>query len=564
MSVSSVWTIRRKLFSLALIALASIVAVAVAGGIGMARLHDVGASLVARSVTLRNHLEADMMHDALRADVLSSMAGATVEARRATLADLEQHAGVFRHALEENQRLVPRGPARTLIDATRPEVDRYIDEASRVVQLGVERPDGARAAYPGFLAAFSRLETRMAAVSDALEAEAVADQAAGAASTRAVRGWLIGTGLAASALMLLLSFAIARGIVGRLHAALECAERVSAGELDARVTVAPDEDDELARMVRAFNGAVGSLAQTTQGVQVNARRLVRESDALTEVATVMSSSTHEAAGQADAMSAGADGVSRSVRNVAGAMGQLEQSIGEIARSAAQAAGVAGQAVESARAAQATVARLEQSSNEIGGITSTISSIAEQTNMLALNATIEAARAGEAGKGFAVVAGEVKDLARATASATDDIAGKVEGLRGDIRAASAAIVAIARTIEDISAYQTTIASAVEQQTATSKEIGTTLTDAAVGAQQIAGTIEGLAAATRQTARGAESTRAAAGQLTRMAGDLEGLVARFHGAEAAEAAKAPPPGTAAGGLAVDARYCAQRPSATMHVV
>jgi methyl-accepting chemotaxis protein len=218
-------------------------------------------------------------------------------------------------------------------------------------------------------------------------------------------------------------------------------------------------------------------------------------------------------------------VSRSVKSVAGAMEQLEQSIGEISRSAALAADVAGLAVESARGAEATVLRLEQASDEIGGITNLITSIAEQTNLLALNATIEAARAGDAGMGFAVVAGEVKELAKATAGATENISSKVEAIRRDIRAATLAIGKVASTIGEISAHQTTIATAVEEQTATTKDIGSTLSDAAAGAQRIAGTIEGVADASRETAGGAASTQEAAQALVKVAEDLEQLVRRF---------------------------------------
>ena len=85
-----------------------------------------------------------------------------------------------------------------------------------------------------------------------------------------------------------------------------------------------------------------------------------------------------------------------------------------------------------------MAKLGESSAEIGNVVKVITSIAEQTNLLALNATIEAARAGEAGKGFAVVANEVKELAQETAKATEDIARRVLAIQGDTTAAVAAI------------------------------------------------------------------------------------------------------------------------------
>ena len=155
----------------------------------------------------------------------------------------------------------------------------------------------------------------------------------------------------------------------------------------------------------------------------------------------------------------------------------------------------------------------------------ITSISEQTNLLALNATIEAARAGEAGKGFAVVANEVKELARETASATEEIGKRVEAIQGDTESAVVAIGQIRAIVKQIYEIQNTIASAVEEQTATTNEIGRSVTEVAMGSSDIASTISGVATATHDTASGASSTQRAARELAVMATDLQELVERF---------------------------------------
>jgi methyl-accepting chemotaxis protein len=187
--------------------------------------------------------------------------------------------------------------------------------------------------------------------------------------------------------------------------------------------------------------------------------------------------------------------------------------------------VAGRAVQAAQLANATVLRLGASSLEIGEVVKVITSIAEQTNMLALNATIEAARAGDVGKGFAVVAGEVKDLARKTATSSEEIGRKVATIQQDTAAAAEAIAQITQIIERINDIQTVIAAAVEEQAVTTHEIGRSVGEAADGAGDIARTITGVAETARGTAQGATETTRAAEDLSRLAADLLGLVRRF---------------------------------------
>jgi len=155
----------------------------------------------------------------------------------------------------------------------------------------------------------------------------------------------------------------------------------------------------------------------------------------------------------------------------------------------------------------------------------ITSIAEQTNLLALNATIEAARAGEAGKGFAVVAGEVKDLARETAKATEDIARRVAAIQTDTQSAVGAIGQIANIVADINNYQMTIASAVEEQTVTTSEMSRNVAEAATGSGEIAGNITGVAASAATSSGVVTQMGGAIGELAQLSQDLRDQVARF---------------------------------------
>lgn len=295
------------------------------------------------------------------------------------------------------------------------------------------------------------------------------------------------------------------------------------GDLTREVTIKGADavgqmGEGLAQFFATLRGSVANIAQTAQ-------TLTAASSELTAVSQQMASNAEETAAQAGVASAAAEQVSRNVMTVATGAEEMGVSIKEIAKSAHEAAKVATAAVKVADTTNATVAKLGESSAEIGNVIKVITSIAQQTNLLALNATIEAARAGEAGKGFAVVANEVKELAKQTAKATEDISRKIETIQGDTKGAVGAIEQIAKIINQINDIQNTIATAVEEQTATTGEISRNVAEAAKGSSEIAQNVTGVAQAARSTTEGASDTKKSADDLAKMAHDLQQLVSRF---------------------------------------
>jgi methyl-accepting chemotaxis protein len=267
------------------------------------------------------------------------------------------------------------------------------------------------------------------------------------------------------------------------------------------------------------------IKEIESSLEQTVHSLADESHRLRSVSESMAANAEETAAQAGVASTAAEQVSQNVASVATAAEEMGVSIKEIAKSANEAARVATSAVKVADRTNATVAKLGESSTEIGNVIKVITSIAQQTNLLALNATIEAARAGEAGKGFAVVANEVKELAKQTAKATEDISRKIEMIQTDTKGAVEAIAQIGTIINQINDIQNTIASAVEEQTATTGEISRNVTEAAKGSNEIAHNISGVAMAAQGTTEGAANTKHSADQLSQFASELKQLVAQL---------------------------------------
>jgi methyl-accepting chemotaxis protein len=302
------------------------------------------------------------------------------------------------------------------------------------------------------------------------------------------------------------------------------AQASSNGRLGVRAEAAKHRG-EYRKIVEGFNKTLDIVVDPLKVAASQASALASSAEELTAVSSQMASNAEETATQANVVSAASEEVSKNVNVVATGSEQMQASIREISKSANESAKVAKAAVGVAETTNSTIAKLGESSVEIGKVIKVITSIAQQTNLLALNATIEAARAGEAGKGFAVVANEVKELAKETAKATEEIGQKIDAIQTDTKGAVQAIGEISAIINQINDISNNIASAVEEQTVTTNEIARNVAEAAKGTGDIAKNIGGVALAAQNTTRGATDMQKAAQSLSGMAAQLQGLVAKF---------------------------------------
>jgi methyl-accepting chemotaxis protein len=312
------------------------------------------------------------------------------------------------------------------------------------------------------------------------------------------------------------------GVIGYIRDVARGIERLGAGDLTTTLQSRSDKD----LVAKNFVAAVASLRTTMQHMSEAAAALTGASSDLSHVSQEMGENADSTSSQAQVVATVADQMSRSMQAVASSTEQMTASVRDVARSASEAARVATTAVQVANTTNDMVTRLSDSSAEIGNVVKVITSIAEQTNLLALNATIEAARAGEAGKGFAVVAHEVKELAKATAVATQDIGRKIAAIQHDARGVVNSITEISKTIAQVNEIQSSIARAVTEQATTTHDIGVNVTQAARSTSEIAHSIGNVASAARGTASGAAKTETSASTLSRMASELRAEVGRFE--------------------------------------
>jgi methyl-accepting chemotaxis protein len=304
---------------------------------------------------------------------------------------------------------------------------------------------------------------------------------------------------------------------------LEVVRAASQGDLTREISVSGT--DAIGQMGEGLAHFFQSLRQSVQQILQNSRSVGESAEKLISLSNQMVGDAGETANQAKIVSDTSGEVSKNVSVMATGGDEMLTSIRLIAGSSNESARVAKEAVAAAGNAKLIISELGDSSTKIGNVIKLITSIAQQTNLLALNATIEAARAGEAGKGFAVVAHEVKELAKETAKATNEIGLKIEAIQSSTKSAVLAIGQIDSVINQIDEISASIASAVEEQTATTNEMGRNVNEAASGANDIAQSILGVARTAQNTTVAADETRNAARALAEMATQLQSLVGQF---------------------------------------
>lgn len=470
-------TIQKKILIMNVVVFFSLFVTAMIGYKGISILnHDVHDLGEVQIPAVRNMTLADMMHDGLRAIVYKAIY-ALQNGQRDMIEEckieVKEFSDNFRNYIEKIKILPISTEARKAIDDSKSSLNAYIVDANQLIDfVAVGNVERATEMLPQFNKSFSLLEDNMGAIGDLIENDAV------------------------------------RGVKKSIHHGNQF-----------------NFWSVFASVVFIFANVLGMQFfshQTTRPLLDSAESISQATVRLMTVSKQLSSDAHDTSEQAGVVSLSAEQVSRAVQTVASGMEEMSATVSEIAKNSTEAARISSSAVTITNTTNTLMSKLGVSSSEIGEVIKVITSIAEQTKLLALNATIEAARAGEAGKGFAVVANEVKELAKQTAKATEEISQKISAIQSDTKTSIESIGEISTIVDQMNHIQSTIASAVEEQNATTNEIARTISEAAHGTTEIATNIASVASSTQSTSKGSAESLEIVGELPKVRDTLRSLV------------------------------------------
>jgi methyl-accepting chemotaxis protein len=551
-------TIQRKLITFSLLAL---LFTSIAGGTGYWATilqDDATEEILLNSSAIKSQLRADMMHDALRSDVLAALIAGSKKDQKDQAEikkDAQDHKDRFVESIQSMEAAKLNNNIKKEVEKVRPYMDSYLKSVETIMGLAFTDLKTAKARFPEFNTSFKNLEIEMGLLSDLIEENSKQINTKSKAATEYVRGTIIIVTCCAWVILLVIAYFMTRAITRPLRHAVSAANAVAQGDLTQRIEITgTDEAGQLLQAIKTmqdnlraivsndvgrildalsrgdlteritgnYPGAFGQLKEDANSTVLKLKAIITQVKSSTDMITTAAQEI--AMGNSD-LSQRTEQQAASLEQTASSMTELLATVRrntESARHANQLAhgssDIAGQSGKAVELLVATMTAINQSSRKIEDIIRVIDGIAFQTNILALNAAVEAARAGEQGRGFAVVAAEVRSLAQRSAVAAKEIKQLITESVEKINVGTKQVKDASDEISDVVTSVQLVASLMKDITAATTEQGMSI-------EQVNQAITQMDNVTQQNAALVEEASAAAESMQEQAKTLDAAMSTF---------------------------------------
>lgn len=505
-------SVRRKLLAFSLLGLLFLVIVGAVGSLALLKVSDIQGDIVRHSRALQNQMLADMMHDALRGDVLSALRAGQAQSAddfKGVKAALTDHVETFRDALATLEELDLGDDVRRAVDDVKPALSAYVASAESMVATAQTDAAAADQKYPQFLKAFEELEGGMEKLTEIISQRIAAVEDSSAQAANRAKWLIVIAALVGGISFFWVGRVISKAVVVPVTVAAQVAERISKGDLSHQFH--PKGNDELGQLLRSLSTMQDSLRQLVSQVRQGVNEVDVAAEQIASANRDLSSRTEAQASSLEQTAAAMEELSGTVQHNAGSATTANQL-------ASQASGVAIDGGQVVADVVKTMHGINEASRKIADIIGVIDGIAFQTNILALNAAVEAARAGDQGRGFAVVASEVRALAGRSAEAAREIKALIAASVERVQTGSSLVDRAGQSMEEV-------VSSIRRVTDIVGEISSASAEQSEGVAQVNTAVSQLDQTTQQNAALVEQTAAAADSLSAQARQLVAAVAMF---------------------------------------
>ena len=530
-------------FRLLLISFSGVVAVLIMGIFGLMgheAAHSSVANLLGSLSNTRNQMEADMMHDAIRGDVLSGLLAFKNDNKtevEAAEKDLAEHGRHFKEMFALNEKSENNPEVKKKITQLNPLIDQYLNAADSVFKTAKTDPQKTDTLLPPFQAQFDVLEKEMAALSDLIQHESAQNSQESEVIFASYKVKMMIFLVVVIVVMLTVSTLVSKKITGVLTYAISLAKDIASGDLRNQIEI--KSTDEMGQLLLSLDEMQNNLAVMISKVSASAAEVIKLGLELAVQSQQMKHASEHQNQSAESMSRAIGQMTQSVAHVAGNARNAEILSADSAEQSHNGARMIEEVLLGMNAVELSVVEtsgiirnLGEQSDQIHSMVRVIKEIADQTNLLALNAAIEAARAGEQGRGFAVVADEVRVLASRTTQSTQDIAKVVDdilaGTRFAIDSMDKGVVRVKNGNEQAKAaaevIQNTRAGAADVIKAV-KDIAQAMQEQNRGSDEISGGIERIVSIAQENEQATHQAVETASRLNELAANLKVLISRF---------------------------------------